>query len=81
MLDSRQEVKFEEALADIEKSVKESVEFLTNALEAMAQVRHLMQDAEDKVFDTPNGDRIGSLTMDLENLEAEVQTQIERMMA
>lgn len=80
MLESRQEAKIEEALADIENNA-ESIKFLTKALEAMAQVRELMQTAEDKIFDTPNGDRIGSLTMSLEDLEAEVQKQIERMMA
>ena len=62
-----------------EKKVMESIDYLNKALVELAKVRSLMQTAEDKIFDSPIADRIGSLTMDLEELEAEVQAQIERM--
>ena len=79
VLESLRNIEFDKAVSALEAQFKDSILYLEKAQTALNTVLSFLLTAESKVTDFPDGDRIGSLAMAVEDLECDLKKQIERM--
>ena len=79
MLESAFEFEFEKAVDELNANHDEAINLLKQAVVALNVVRVLIEKAENKVCELPEGDRIGSLIIDTDDLEEAITNQVKRM--
>ena len=79
MLESFREQNFTKAVEQMQAEQNAAIELLQQAAETVNKAVHQLIKAEGKIPETPDGDRIASLYMDLENFISAITEQAERM--
>ena len=79
MLESAFEFEFEKAVDELNANHDEAINLLKQAVVALNLVRVFIEKAENKVAEMPEGDRIGSLLIDTDDLEEAINSQVKRM--
>ena len=68
-----------ELQATLEAGLPEALAQVRKAIDALMQAESHLQNAASKLIDTPEDDRLLSLSITLENIEIDVRRQMERM--